>query len=172
MRWTATNPLIIGETDDTEPRHVVATGVGAGLGGFDLNEELWVQGDVADKLVLKGMFILVEDEGGFRAAAATPPVVDPVERRRQQIREQRDGLAQAVAQPPETRVRVFHTDGTVTEHEPVEEELDDDEAGEGVQVGGFNPDPRVERSGGMPPPPAARQQAKPARRRADTKGTT
>lgn len=62
MRYTQKHPLILGDVDpSTPPRHVVATGVGIGMGGFDLNEELWAQGDLVAVYARSGLFIYLDD---------------------------------------------------------------------------------------------------------------
>lgn len=170
MRYTAANPLLLEETPQAEPpstppRHVVATGVGAGM-GFDLNEELWVQGVYAERLILEGMFVLVDDDDEL-VDPPTPTAEDPVTRRRRQIKDSKevDGtvLMNPTLYPPLPRgdVQVL-VNGVV---QPVIDEPEAEPVPVQVQV----PAPMDPGAGtGMPPPPAARGQQRPRR---TTRGT-
>lgn len=177
MRFTADHPLVLDDGVETRspPRHVVTTGVLVGL-GVQLHEELWVQGALAERMILEGAFVLVDDDEPAEPAP-TVEQVDPVLRRRQQVRlsKETDGTVLApgagLYPPPPAAgagdglegvtVRVIGADGT-------ERDVDGD-PGEGAQVGGFTPPPSAA-GVGMPPPPAAKTTSQPRKRRVVTKG--
>ena len=69
MRFTQTQPLLIGDTNGVV-HHIVATGTAMGY-DIDLHEEAWVTGTGAQAEINRGLFMLIDDSPAPQAGRTT-----------------------------------------------------------------------------------------------------